>query len=91
MNISKRFRLIFITTLTFVPYVFSQDQWMQRNPFPTGELLVGACWTGSQLVIAGGNGTILTSSDGQIYTSAPAADSSKKVKKSFGPAINWPY
>jgi len=44
-----------------------QEEWTWRHPLPTGNHLHKAIWTGSQYVIVGGAGTILTSSDGKIW------------------------
>jgi len=44
--------------------VFGQWNWTVQSPLPTGSNLKSAVWTGSRLVTAGSEGTILSTQDG---------------------------
>ena len=55
-------------TLLLICSAFSQSSWTWRYPLPTGYSLSSAAWTGSQYVVVGDSGTILTSTDKEVWT-----------------------
>lgn len=69
-----RRRVLFVTTALlglwfFMGQVQAQGTvWTLRNPLPTNEYLQAAVWSGTQFVVVGQNGMVLTSPDGVGWT-----------------------
>ncbi len=46
----------------------AQNEWVWRNPYPTGNILYSVAWAGNQWVAVGETGAIYTSVDGETWT-----------------------
>ena len=59
----------------FWSVISGQSLWTKLTPPPTEKHLYSIAWTGTQFVVAGDNGSILTSPDGIHWTSRYSGDS----------------
>jgi hypothetical protein len=57
-----------VVLLLLAAQAFPQSTWTRRGPLPSSEYLYGGAWSGSQGVLVGERGTVLTSSDALSWT-----------------------